>query len=491
MRKHAAVLVAVIVAVLLGVVWAERDAVAAPPDCTKCHRDDATDNAKFPLADYGKSVHAKVECTLCHRRAEGFFDVVPHKKTEDDLTGCRACHGQNLKAFNKELQSGVHGDLKCNECHDAHSMTLARETEERAVRTKRANAGCLKCHAQQDLAGLGKGHEWLPSRERHAQMRCIVCHAPLGSEHDHEIVAKAGASRGCEGCHSGKAALVGKYLGTDDRSTWITNPLLFEKAYVPGAVRHRLVDAIVLAIFGLTIVGALSHWLLRTLAAARRPKEAFEVESSFMYPRGLRIWHWTNAALVLGLAITGLRIHFGGRENPILSFEGSFNFHNIAGVILLVTTLVFYVRNAKTGDVGMYLGKPQDGIRGLVRQVGYYLGGIFRGEDHPYHATRQRRFNPLQQMTYASIMYGLVPLIALSGIVLLFPQEVPDRIAGRPGPWWFATAHYLGGAGLVAFLLGHLYLATTGDRASYLYKGMIDGMHRSHVRKKPHGDGAK
>jgi thiosulfate reductase cytochrome b subunit len=487
-RRHPLCLAAVVVACLFVFTWAALDAAAAPPDCTKCHVDDAADKAKFALSAYRAGVHAKVECTLCHRRAEGFFDVVPHKKTEDDLTGCRACHGQNLKPFNKELMAGVHADLKCNECHDAHSMKRNREIEESSERTKRANAGCIRCHAKDDLAGADGPHKWLPSRERHMQMRCIVCHAPLGSQHDHEIVAMKLASRRCEGCHSGDAAIVGKYLESDDRSGWITNPVLFEKAYVPGAVRHRLVDAVILGIFGFTVVGALGHWLLRARAAARRPTKPFEVESTFLYARGLRLWHWTNAALIVGLAVTGLRIHFGGREKPILSFEGAFNFHNVAGVLLLATTVAFYVRNVVTGDARQYLGKPQDGMRGVLRQVGYYVGGIFRGEDHPYHATKERRFNPLQQMTYMSIMYGLVPLIAVSGIVLLYPQVIPERIAGKPGPWWFATAHYLLGAGLVAFLLGHLYLATTGDRASYLYRGMIDGFHRSHVAKKPPGD---
>jgi len=474
-----------VLAAVLGCVWAACDAAAAPPDCAACHRDDAPDKAKFPSNEYAAGVHAKVECTVCHRRSDGFFDVVPHQKTADDLTGCRACHGQNLKPFNKELTSGVHADLKCNECHDAHSMKRAREIEERPERTKRANAGCLRCHAAESLAGDGKGHEWLPRRELHAKMRCIVCHAPLGSEHDHEIVPKAQATRRCEACHSGKAALVGKYVAVDDRSGWVTNPVLFEHAYVPGAVRHRLVDAVIIGIFVLNVVGALGHWLARTLAAARRPKEPFEVEKSFIYPRGLRIWHWSNAVLCVALAITGLRIHFGGREKPILSFEQAFNIHNVAGVLFVATTIVFFVRNVVTGDTRQYLGKPQDGLRGPLKQVLYYAVGVFRGADHPYHATRERRFNPLQQMTYASIMYGLVPMVAISGILLLFPQMFPDRIAGKPGAWWFATAHYLLGAGVVAFLLGHLYLATTGDRASYHYRGMIDGFHRSHVRKKP------
>lgn len=478
---------AVVVAVaLLVFAWTASPAVAAPPDCAQCHTDDAQGNARFPQREFAASVHASVACTTCHRRPEGSFDTTPHRKLELDLTSCRACHGVNLKPFNAELRTGVHGQLKCNECHDAHVMLRGREAAESPHRTERANAGCIRCHGDSDLRGAAKGHLWLPNRERHAAMRCIVCHAPLTAELDHQIVPKTLATRRCEVCHSAASPAAAKYLGKDDRSTWVTNPLLFEKAYVPGATRHVLVDRIVLAIFAATVLGTLGHGLLRAAAAARRKKVPYDVESTpGVYARGLRLWHWTNALLILGLAITGLRMHFGGRAKPILSFEEAFNIHNVVGVLLLPVLLWFFVRNARAGDTRQYLGKPQDGVRGILRQVGYYLRGVFRGDDHPYHVTTERRFNPLQQVTYASIMYGLVPMVAVSGSVLLFADQLPDRIAGRPGPWWFATAHYLLAVGLIAFLLGHLYLATTGDKPSYNFRAMFDGVHRAHVKRPP------
>jgi thiosulfate reductase cytochrome b subunit len=473
---------AVLVAVVL--VLAGRVALAAPPDCAKCHTAAAADAARFPLKEYAASAHAKLECTKCHRRADGAFDTVPHKTTGDDLTSCRGCHGVNLKPFNAALETGVHGDMKCNECHDAHVMKRRREADESPGRTQRANASCLRCHAASDMRGEAKGHEWLPNRDRHANLRCVVCHAPLDTELGHALVRKNEASRNCEGCHSQVSPITAMRLPDGDRSGWVTNPVLFERAYVPGAVRHVLVDRIILAIFAMTVLGTLGHGLLRAAAAARRPKVPYHVEESpGVYARGLRLWHWTNALLMVGLAITGLRIHFGGREKPILSFEEAFNIHNVLGLLLLPVLLWFFVRNARAGDTRQYLGKPQDGIRGILRQVGYYKSGVFKGEDHPYHVTKERRFNPLQQATYASIMYGLVPMVALSGAALLFADKIPARIGERPGAWWFATAHYLFGVGVIAFLLGHLYLATTGDRASYNFRAMFDGIHRRHVKR--------
>lgn len=127
--------------------------------------------------------------------------------------------------------------------------------------------------------------------------------------------------------------------------------------------------------------------------------------------------------------------------------------------------LVFFVRNAVTGDTRQYLGKPPDGLRGLLLQVRFYLVGIFRGAEHPYGATRERRFNPLQQMAYATAMYVLLPILIVTGVILLYPQLL------------------LSAVGMIAFLLGHIYLATTGDRVRYHFVAMITGLYRHHVRK--------
>ncbi|MFI5402991.1 MAG: cytochrome b/b6 domain-containing protein [Planctomycetota bacterium] len=465
---------------LLAAACAAGTAAAQSDGCLECH--DGTDGGFTPLA-YRAGVHGAVPCTDCHRRVAGAFDSVPHKKDEPDLTRCTACHGLNLKEFRAELKSGVHGDMACSECHDAHTMPKDPGAIGSEPRNRLANASCLKCHADADLLGDGKAHAWLPRREAHARMRCMVCHAPLGAEHSHEIVRSELATRSCEACHTEQAPLVGKYVGEDDRSSWVTNPLLFEKAYVPGAVRHRLVDRIVLALFALTVAGALAHGLLRMVARALRTEAPFEVASSNLFPLGLRLWHWANALLVTVLAVTGLRLHFGGRKAPILTFETAFDVHNLAGILLVALGIVFFVRNAVTGDTRQYLGKLPGGFRGLVLQARFYVVGIFRGAEHPYHATRERRFNPLQQMGYATAMYVLLPILILTGVILLYPQVLPERIGGRPAAWWFATAHYLSAVLMIAFVLGHIYLATTGDRVRYFFTAMITGLYRHHVRK--------
>jgi thiosulfate reductase cytochrome b subunit len=449
-------------------------------------------------------VHAKMECTDCHRREEGAFDQVPHESRGSVPPTCIRCHGLNLKELKYEFHESVHavrmpGEFGCGECHDAHSMPRARGKLGREARTELANRSCLRCHRDADfrIAARHDGknppsntHEWLPNLDKHARMRCVVCHTAIEGDHDHNILAKEQATRSCEASHAKDAPLVRKYVGEEERRGWITNPLVFREAYLPGTVRNRLADGIVLALFALTFIGAVGHGLLRVLTRARRAEPPFEVESTYMYPLGLRIWHWTNALLMILLAITGLRVHFGGQEDPILSFEAAFHIHNLAGVLLVFFGLAYFFRNAVTRNARQYIRKPQDGMKGLLKQARFYLYGIFRGEPHPYHATPERKFNSLQQITYAGVMYLLFPILIVTGIILFFPRMLPDKIGDLPGVWWFATIHYLSAAAVIVFLLAHIYLATMGDRVGYLLSAMFTGRHRQHVPKRHEGAAA-
>jgi thiosulfate reductase cytochrome b subunit len=471
-------------------------------ECIECHTDpEYAKDGKPPFTEeeYRAGVHGKMECTDCHRRDEEAFDQVPHGDSKNELTRCVLCHGKNLKAYVEEHQRSVHvaslgRDFRCNECHDPHTMPADLEVLPRDARIELANQDCLRCHRDADFriaARDGDGippsstHQWLPRLDKHARMRCIVCHTPIEGDHDHEILPREQATRSCEACHQERAPLVQKYVGEDDRRSWITNPLVFEEAYLPGTVRNRFVDGIILALFALTVLGAVLHGFLRIVARARHPETPYEVESTYLYPLGVRLWHWTNALLMIVLAVTGLRLHFGGREDPILTFETAFHVHNFGGALLVLLGIAYFVQSAVTGNARQYLARPQDGMRGVMRQVRFYLLGIFRGEPHPYHATPERKFNPLQQLTYATVMYGLFPLLIVTGIVLLWPTMLPEKIGGKPAVWWFATVHWLAAAAILIFFLGHLYLATMGDRIGYLVSAMFTGRHKHHVPKEP------
>ncbi len=151
----------------------------------------------------------------------------------------------------------------------------------------------------------------------------------------------------------------------------------------------------------------------------------------------------------------------------------------MAGSLLVVIGLLFFVGNVLGRNQRQYLSRPRDGFRGILRQVRWYLIGIFKGEPHPYHAAPEHKFNPLQQLTYVGVMmYVMYLLLLLSGVVLLFPGFLPKDVLGYPGTFWMAAIHWIMAAAAILFLVGHLYLGSMGDKVRDLYAAMLDGHHR-------------
>jgi thiosulfate reductase cytochrome b subunit len=468
--------------------------------CVKCHvkpAENVTDYRIFHRDQWEIGVHASLDCIECHPGADPkAFDQLPHR-LGDPPPSCMGCHQDEFPEISEEFQRSVHATqaqidgFTCLQCHSPHYMRSGRDALPREERVREANQACIQCHSeavirasgQEGAKGLQEAHAWDPVRETHARMRCVVCHTLIDGSDEHLVVSSDQAIRSCDACHDPKSPLIAKYVGPDDPSSWVTNPLLFQEAYVPGATRNRVVDGLLVGLFWLTVCGVLAHALLRVLTRRNRPRMSAAAEKVKMYPVWLRIWHWSNAILFVVLALTGVRMHFGQRHRPIMSFETAFNVHNLAGILLVIIGLLYFVGNFIGRNQRQYLSKPRDGFRGLLRQAQWYLFGIFKGEPHPYHASPEHKFNPLQHLTYINVMYVMYPLILLSGVALLFPDFLPSVVLGRHGVWWVAAIHWILAAAAIMFLVGHLYLGSTGDKVRDLYAAMLDGHHRHRTRE--------
>lgn len=194
-----------------------------------------------------------------------------------------------------------------------------------------------------------------------------------------------------------------------------------------------------------------------------------------LYPGWVRAWHWLNAILFLLLIWTGVELHFARPRTAGLGFELSRVVHNVSGILLTFNYLVFVLGNLLTPN-GRYYAWSLRGLPGdLVRQIRFYLWGIFRGEPHPFPHTRERKFNPLQKITYATVMYVAVPLMLVSGWVIFFPDKIPEQLFGVSGRVFYALAHTFLGYLLGLFMMVHIYLGTTGSTPLELFKGIVTG----------------
>jgi thiosulfate reductase cytochrome b subunit len=201
----------------------------------------------------------------------------------------------------------------------------------------------------------------------------------------------------------------------------------------------------------------------------------------YLYPKWIRIWHIVNAVMFLILIITGLSMQYTDKENAsyIVGFAIAVKWHNFAAMILTVSYIVFVTGNLLTTNGRYYKTSKENFLEDLVKQLKYYSWGMFHEEKHPFPVTEERKFNPLQKITYILAMYLAFPLLIISGIGLLFPEITINSFFGISGLILTDILHITMGFFLSLFMLIHIYTCTLGAKPTSLFWGMISGYHRS------------
>jgi thiosulfate reductase cytochrome b subunit len=201
----------------------------------------------------------------------------------------------------------------------------------------------------------------------------------------------------------------------------------------------------------------------------------------YLYPIWVRLWHIINAILFIILIVTGLSIQYTDKQEYalVVGFARAVKWHNIAAIILILNYVIFVAGNVLT-DNGKYYRISKEGfVPDLVKQLKYYSLGMFKGEKHPFPVTFERKFNPLQKLTYVLAMYVAFPLLIISGLGLLFPETTINRFMGVSGLILTDILHITMGFVLSLFMIVHIYTCTLGAKPTSLFKSMISGFHES------------
>jgi thiosulfate reductase cytochrome b subunit len=183
----------------------------------------------------------------------------------------------------------------------------------------------------------------------------------------------------------------------------------------------------------------------------------------YLQPTAVRIWHWLNAIGIITLAITGIQIRFPEYVQP-LAFQTAISLHNTAGILVAVSFSFwfFYYAFIARSMTRLYVPNRTELQYGLLRQAFYYFFDYFRGGSSPHHPTPDNKFNPMQKSAYLAIMFVLVPLVSLTGILLMNVSPLREIIMMLGGLKVLVAVHFLLACCLFAFLFTHVYLATLG-----------------------------
>jgi thiosulfate reductase cytochrome b subunit len=188
-----------------------------------------------------------------------------------------------------------------------------------------------------------------------------------------------------------------------------------------------------------------------------------------------RIWHWLQAAGIILLILTGFAIHYPDRFGVLGSMANAIRFHSWIGFGLILNAFLGIFYHLTAEKYHHFVPKMDDFTGAAVRQARFYLYGIFKGERHPLETDPRRKLNPLQQITYLALLNILLPFQIITGVLMWWADRWPQLFDKIGGLWVLGPAHTLAAYLFLAFLIGHLYLATTGTTPSSLLRAMITG----------------
>ncbi|MBE0647034.1 MAG: cytochrome b/b6 domain-containing protein [Bacteroidales bacterium] len=203
-------------------------------------------------------------------------------------------------------------------------------------------------------------------------------------------------------------------------------------------------------------------------------------ERLYLYPIWLRFWHFVNALLCLILIVTGVSMQFSAPAIALVKFDTAVAIHNIAGIILTINYLIFFIGNLFAFNGSQYQIKFKGLMKRLMTQATYYTFGIFKGESPPFPITRENKFNPLQRFSYVFIMYLFVPVVFITGWALLYPQTIPTTILRTSGLHLTDLFHIISGFIISLFMLIHIYFCTIGASPGANFKSIMNGYHEPH-----------
>lgn len=187
----------------------------------------------------------------------------------------------------------------------------------------------------------------------------------------------------------------------------------------------------------------------------------------YLYKRYERFWHWSQTVLVFILMITGFEIH---GSYGLLGYESAVNTHNTSAWIFLILTVFTIFWHLTTDAWRQYIPTQKN----LKLQMQYYVSGIFKNLPHPTGKTLLSKLNPLQRIVYLGLKILVFPVMFITGFLYLY-FHFPLKGFELQSLEIIAVLHTLGAYILVAFVIIHLYLITTGRTITSNLKAMVTG----------------
>jgi thiosulfate reductase cytochrome b subunit len=192
------------------------------------------------------------------------------------------------------------------------------------------------------------------------------------------------------------------------------------------------------------------------------------MKKMYLYARFERLWHWLQALLIILLILTGFEIHGTWK---IFGFKSAVTIHNYSAWIMFYLYILAIFWLVTTKNWRQFLPTTEH----ITDQIKYYMSGIFKGEPHPVKKTPENKMNPLQRLVYFGLVWFLLPVQIISGLIYMYYGK-PNSLMGFAETLRMpAFVHLLFAFLIFAFVIGHVYMTTTGHTIFSNIKAMITG----------------
>lgn len=191
----------------------------------------------------------------------------------------------------------------------------------------------------------------------------------------------------------------------------------------------------------------------------------------YIYKAYERFWHWTQMFIVFLLIFTGFEIH---GSYQFFGYEEAVRYHEFAAISFLILVVFTIFWHFATDEWKQYIPT----LKNMKVQANYYLFGIFKNAPHPVRKTQLSKLNPLQRLVYFGLKVILIPLLIFTGLLYMFyryEHQGAIESLNLDGLEIVATLHTLGAFLIIAFIIAHIYLITTGHTVLSNLKAMLTG----------------
>jgi thiosulfate reductase cytochrome b subunit len=350
-------------------------------------------------------------------------------------------------------------------------LRIDSPAKEAAVKARLASLGLQQVHMEGQVQPYSINHN--VTRGETALNSCQACHAA--------------ASRITQGMQLAGFAPVlptfaannnvsgsGDVVRRDDGALYYQPAPARDHLYVFGSSRLGWLDAAGALAFVATLLGVAGHGTLRYLAAGKHPHGHAPTQRVHMYDAYRRFWHWLQAITIVALLLTGLIIHRPDLFSAF-SFSGVVTLHNTLAAILVINAALSLFYHLATERLREYIPRPVGFFDDAIRQARFYTSGIFKGEPHPFEKRPDDRMNPIQKLTYFGILNVLLPLQIVTGAAMWGVQKWPEIAGALGGLPLLAPMHSLLAWLFGSFIVGHVYLTTTGATPLEGIRAMVTG----------------